>query len=97
MGVALMWCSLLLAGWAIFSFFVFDTVEGWASLIATMSVLFAFQFLFLGIMGEYLGRLFEISQHRPLFLVSSSVGTGLTKQAQDLGGRAHERAINKQN
>jgi hypothetical protein len=39
------------------------------------------QFLLLGLLGEYIGRLYEDSRGRPLFLLSMTVGEGLASQA----------------
>jgi dolichol-phosphate mannosyltransferase len=49
------------------------TVSGWTSLMASVGVLGGMQLLVLGIMGEYLGRLYEQSKGRPLFLIDRIV------------------------
>jgi dolichol-phosphate mannosyltransferase len=46
------------------------TVQGWASVMTTVVLLSSFQLLILGIIGEYLGRLFLEAKNRPLFVVS---------------------------
>ena len=45
------------------------TVEGWTSLIAVVAALGSVQLFVLGIIGEYLGRLYVQSQGRPLFVI----------------------------
>jgi glycosyltransferase involved in cell wall biosynthesis len=42
---------------------------GWTSLMATVAVLSSVQLFVLGIMGEYLGRLYEQSKGRPLYII----------------------------
>lgn len=51
-----------------------QTVPGWASLMAAIGLLSGTQFLMLGIIGAYLGRLYDQSKGRPLFLIRDMVG-----------------------
>jgi glycosyltransferase involved in cell wall biosynthesis len=44
-------------------------VTGWTSLMATVALLGSAQLLVLGILGEYMGRMYEQSKGRPLFVV----------------------------
>jgi glycosyltransferase involved in cell wall biosynthesis len=46
-----------------------DTVKGFPTLILTILILGGLQLMAMGIIGEYLGRLFMESKHRPLFLI----------------------------
>jgi glycosyltransferase involved in cell wall biosynthesis len=50
------------------------TVPGWSSLMAAIGLLSGMQFLMLGIIGGYLGRLYDQSKGRPLFTVREIVG-----------------------
>jgi dolichol-phosphate mannosyltransferase len=50
------------------------TVPGWSSLMAAVGLLSGMQFLILGIIGAYLGRLYDHSKGRPLFVVREVVG-----------------------
>ena len=50
------------------------TVPGWSSLMAAIGLLSGTQFLMLGIIGAYLGRMYDQSKGRPLFLVRDMVG-----------------------
>jgi len=49
-------------------------VEGWTSLMVVVVSLTSAQLLVLGIMGEYLGRLYLEMKRRPLFVVNEVVG-----------------------
>jgi len=51
-------------------------VPGWASSIAIISFLFGVLFIFLGLLGEYLGRVLLEVRQRPRFLISERLGTG---------------------
>lgn len=55
--------------YALLAWLLLDTVHGWTSLLAAISLLSAAQLLVQGISGEYLGRLYEESKRRPLFVI----------------------------
>ena len=73
-------------GWVMaavgFAFFVYSIVgwlmgvnlPGWTSLMAAVGLLGGMQFLMLGIIGAYLGRLYDQSKGRPLFMIRAIVG-----------------------
>ena len=50
-------------------------VAGWTSIMAGIALLGSVQLLVLGIFGEYLGRLYEQSKGRPLFIIENVVRT----------------------
>ncbi len=52
--------------------FTGNAVPGWTSVLAAVLWLGAVQLLVLGIMGEYLGRLFVEAKHRPPFVIRES-------------------------
>ncbi len=62
--------SLLMTGYTLLAWLFGDTVAGWASLAAIVLTLGGVQLLVLGILGEYVGRLYIESKRRPLFVVS---------------------------
>lgn len=51
------------------SFIVGAPVAGWPSIMAVMLFLGGMQMIFLGLMGEYIGRLFMQSKGRPSFVI----------------------------
>lgn len=61
--------SMGLVVFAVWSWFKGGTVHGWASLLAGVGLIGSLQLLVLGIIGEYLGRLYEQSKGRPLFII----------------------------
>lgn len=44
-----------------------DFVRGWGSLIGTLMIIGGIQLMFIGMVGEYLARIFEESKRRPLY------------------------------
>jgi dolichol-phosphate mannosyltransferase len=47
------------------------TIEGWASVAGLLSLLGGLQLLIMGILGEYIGMVFEAQQARPPFVIES--------------------------
>ncbi len=50
------------------------TVPGWASLIFVVSFLGGVQLIVLGVVGEYVGRIYEETKRRPLYVVRRTSG-----------------------
>lgn len=63
--------ALVLFVYSIVSWLVFQTAPGWTSIMAGVALLGGVQLLVLGIIGEYLGRLYDQSKGRPLFIIES--------------------------
>ncbi|ORB49271.1 glycosyltransferase [Mycolicibacterium rhodesiae] len=53
-----------------------QTARGWASLMAVLCLLSSMQFLMLGALGAYLGRLYDQSKGRPLYMIREVTCTG---------------------
>lgn len=52
-----------------------QTIDGWATIMVAMLFLGGTQLICLGIMGEYIGRIFTEVKGRPLYVVEEVVGT----------------------
>ena len=59
-----------------------SVTSGWASLIAVTLLLNGITLLLLGILGEYIGRIYDEVRNRPLYIV---------REAVNLEGRASPR------
>ncbi|HHH42642.1 MAG TPA: glycosyltransferase [Gammaproteobacteria bacterium] len=64
------------------------TVPGWASSLAIISFLFGILFLFLGILGEYVGRILLEVRDRPRFIVSERLGISDVLPRNDMKNRS---------
>lgn len=73
-GLVMAGLSFLELGYVLVSYLRGETVAGWASIVAIMSLLFGVLFLVVGIQGEYIVRIYERVQHRPPFLIERHVG-----------------------
>ena len=50
-----------------------ETVAGWSSTIAVIALFSAVQLIVLGILGEYVGRLFQEVKARPLYVIDEEM------------------------
>ncbi|WP_375403155.1 glycosyltransferase family 2 protein [uncultured Sphingomonas sp.] len=73
-GLALTAASLLLIVYIAVGFLTGSAVQGWTSTMLVVVVLGAVQMFVLGMIGEYLGRLYVESKRRPLYLVADVAG-----------------------
>lgn len=51
------------------------TVEGWATIMVAMLFLGSVQLIVLGILGEYLGRIFNEVKPRPMYVIAEHLGS----------------------
>ena len=65
--------GLLLLVYSLVSFlWIGHTVAGWPSIMATIAILAAGQFLVLGIVGEYVGRILRQTRKWPVYIVATT-------------------------
>jgi dolichol-phosphate mannosyltransferase len=67
--------SLLAVFYVVVGHFMGKTVQGWSSLMVVVLMIASCQFLLLGIIGEYLGRMFVEQKKRPLFVIMENTGS----------------------
>jgi len=73
MGVVVFLLGLAYAVFAIIQNILGKTVPGWTSLLVTVLLLGGIQLLSLGIIGEYLARIFNESKSRPLYFIKDQI------------------------
>lgn len=71
--------SFLVAGlmmlYVLHSLILYQTAPGWASVVVAISAFSGVQLLTLGILGEYVGRLYVEAKNRPIYFVSEDTET----------------------
>jgi dolichol-phosphate mannosyltransferase len=71
-GSAISVCGVFYAFWG--RFFGKETVPGWASTLLVISLLFCLLFIYLGVLGEYIGRIVVEVRQRPRFIICDQTG-----------------------
>jgi polyisoprenyl-phosphate glycosyltransferase len=74
LGMLISVASVMTALWAAIEHFVIhSTVPGWTATVILISLLSSVQLLMIGILGEYVGRIYEQVKGRPLYLVAETL------------------------
>ncbi len=68
--------ALLIVVYALISLFMGRAVAGWTSTLVAVSGVGAIQLLCIGLLGEYVGRMYSMMQGRPTYFVASDTYTG---------------------
>ena len=77
LGFTVSFLALLYAAWLIIQTLVYgNSVKGYPSMMVTLLFLGGIQLMALGVIGEYLGRIYEESKQRPVYLVRQTWGNG---------------------
>ncbi len=87
-GLALTGASVLLLAYIGFGWLRGTTVQGWTSLMLVVVGLGAVQMFVLGMIGEYLGRLYIEAKKRPLYIVADIIGH--PREGSRLGHRSDQ-------
>ena len=86
-GLALSFGSLLIVAYILYGWATGRSAPGWTSVMLVVVVLGAVQMFVLGLMGEYIGRLYSQAKQRPLYIVQAVTG-GQERPVPRLGQRA---------
>ena len=71
LGLVVSLLSFIFIIWVVIGFFFGKTLSGWASLISTLCFLGGIQLICLGIIGEYIGKIYLEVKHRPRYIISN--------------------------
>jgi glycosyltransferase involved in cell wall biosynthesis len=74
MGMLMILASVGIIVWALVSKYVMhQVVQGWTGIMIALAVFSSVQLLMIGILGEYIGRIYEEVKRRPLYVVGDTV------------------------
>lgn len=71
--------------WSIFEFFLGKTVSGWASMTSIICFVSGVQLISLGVIGEYIGKIYLETKKRPRFIISERTDNMWKKKKQEAG------------
>ena len=70
LGVCTSFFSFLLIIWVLWTKYTGESVAGWASTYAIVSLLGGVQLISLGVIGEYIGKIYLETKNRPRYIIS---------------------------
>lgn len=73
-GLVLLILDIIIAAWVFTSHFRGSAISGWASLMLSLWFLGSLILMALGIIGEYIGKIFIEVKHRPRFGIQERIG-----------------------
>lgn len=73
LGLAMSSISFFVILWTLYEYFFGDTVRGWASMLASLWFIGGLILLSVGIVGEYVGKIYLETKKRPRFIVSDFI------------------------
>ena len=71
-GITMSVISFFVLVYAVVSHFIGSTVAGWTSMIGIMALVGGIQLFCLGIIGEYIGKIYSEVKQRPKFIIEST-------------------------
>ena len=74
LGIIIALCSFILAIWAVVMHIMGNTVPGWASSTSLICFMGGIQLICLGVIGEYIGKIYLETKQRPRYIISERVG-----------------------
>lgn len=69
-GILIALLSFIGVIWAVVGEFMGNTVSGWASMVCIVCFMGGIQLLCLGVIGEYVGKIYLETKHRPRYIIS---------------------------
>jgi glycosyltransferase involved in cell wall biosynthesis len=65
--------AIVTSGWALYAAIAGETVPGWATIMIAVALAASAQLIMTGILGEYIGRIYEEVKRRPLYVVADTL------------------------
>ena len=74
LGVGIFTVSIIMLVYFLVRHFMGDTVEGWTSIVVSVWAIGGLQLLAIGIIGEYIGKIYLETKERPKFIIDKYLG-----------------------
>ncbi len=73
LGLLIFLVSLVMLLWSLISKLVGATVAGWTSIVGSIWMIGGIQLLCLGVIGEYIGKIYAETKHRPKYIIARTL------------------------
>ena len=84
-GFIMTFLSLLYALWLILRYFIYDVpVQGWTSVMVSIYLIGGLLFANMGVLGLYIGKVFDETKQRPIYIVSETTFENNSKNKKRL-------------
>ncbi len=74
-GIGMFILSIIIALWVLIAFISGNTIPGWSSMLFIISLFSGINMICLGLIGEYVGKIFLEVKQRPRFLIEEETST----------------------
>lgn len=85
-GMVIALLSFIAVVWSVVQYFVSDPVSGWTSMVSITSLIGGIQLVSLGILGEYVGRIYMEVKGRPRYIISERTWEKKAERDKDREG-----------
>ena len=76
LGLVFVLASILIIIYSLINYFIFgDVIEGWTSLMISLYLIGGIMMLFLGLIGLYIGKIFDECKDRPLYIIKDMLNS----------------------
>jgi dolichol-phosphate mannosyltransferase len=90
LGMLMILGSVGVVAWALVAKYVMhQVVQGWTAIMIVVAVFASVQLLMIGILGEYVGRIYEEVKRRPLYVVGDTVNLPSDREEPGESPRRH--------
>ncbi len=87
LGMIFSFIALIYLGYVGLAWFRGDVLEGWTSVISVVLIMGSMQLIVMGILGEYVGRIFMEAKQRPMFLIADII----VSDRREAAGPSHKK------
>lgn len=84
LGIATAMLSFLIAAWAFYvKFLVAGVVQGWTTIMIAVGLGSSAQLIMTGVLGEYVGRIYEEIKRRPLYITAEELNLNPKREREE--------------